>query len=68
MAVIDARFAGGHIEVTTVPLPHDKSQQMVEVIMPANVAQMFPDEARRFAISLLAAAADADAPAMPDWP
>ncbi|WP_146244042.1 hypothetical protein [Curtobacterium sp. MCBD17_013] len=68
MAVIDARFSGGHLEVTTAPLPHDEAEQMVEVTLPMNVALLAPDEARRLAIALIEAASDAEHPTVPDWP
>lgn len=68
MAVLTARFAGGHIEVTTPSLAHDDLKRVVEVVMPANKAQMVSDEARALAVALIEAAADAERPEPPEWP
>lgn len=68
MAVLKARFAGGHIEVTTPSLGRNESERVVDVVMPANTAQKFPDEARAFAVALFEAAADAERPEPAEWP
>lgn len=68
MAVVDARFAGGLIEVTTSTLPHDESRRMVEVILPSSVAMLDAAEALRLAVTLIEAAADTERPEPAEWP
>ena len=60
-AVVDARFAGGHLEVTTEQ-PDWIEHQLVAVDGPGFHLQLFAHEARALASSLIAAARDADHP------
>lgn len=63
---VEARFAGGAIVVDTDDVA---GSPVVTVDMPGNTAAMFPDEARRFAVSLIEQAARAEAaPQEGVWP
>jgi hypothetical protein len=68
MAVIEARFAGGHIEVSNVAPATLETTQFVEVVLPGAAVTLWPDEARRLAITLIEAASDAERPEPPEWP
>ncbi len=58
-AVVDARFAGGPLEVTTEPLAHAPETTAVRVDGPGFALVLFAHEARALADTLTAAAADA---------
>lgn len=63
---VEARFAGGAIVVDTNDVA---GSSVVTMDMPGNAAAMFPDEARRLAVTLIEQAARAEAsPAEGTWP
>lgn len=59
MTIVDARFAGGPIEVATAPLAHAPEMTAVRVDGPGFAVVLFAHEARALAAALLEAAADA---------
>lgn len=60
-AVIDARLAGGPLEVTTEPLAHAPHRTAVRVDGPGFAVVLFAHEARALADALAAATSDAEA-------
>lgn len=63
-AFVDARFAGGPIKVE----PDEFLEQMVvRVDVPGMTVPLFPDEAIRLAVELIAAAHRAEHPKPDDW-
>ncbi|KQR23179.1 hypothetical protein [Microbacterium sp. Leaf151] len=63
---VDARFAGGSI---LVDVDEHAGAPVVIVQMPGDSAAMFPDEARRLAVTLIEQAARAENPPEADtWP
>jgi hypothetical protein len=65
--VVDARFAGGPILVSTAELPAT-GMQTVSVKGPAFDFPLEPDEARRLATALLQAAGYAEREEATTWP
>jgi hypothetical protein len=68
MALVEARFAGGAIEVTALAEKTPGAPELVGMVLPVNAVALFPDEARRLAISLIEAASTAERPEPPEWP
>lgn len=62
MSVVEARFAGGPIEVTTEPLSHAPDVQAVRVDFPGCRVDLFAQEAEQLARALTEAVADITAP------
>lgn len=65
--IIDARFAGGQLAVDVKPLPWDDARRVVVVTGPSAELPLQVQEARRLAVALLEAAAEAERPESA-WP
>lgn len=51
---VDARFAGGAVQVTSSMLPHDDTTAAVVLALPGHTVTLFPHEARALADALRA--------------
>lgn len=58
--IVEARFAGGRIELTVSELAHAPDQRVVTVDLPGGSLALYPDEARDLARALHATASMAE--------